>query len=110
MVEGRSKASKLGFCGSITVRTHRLATYMSFRSQLHYFSSIPVLLYSCEALEAELQLSEPMLTIGCYCSIPSFPAAFEVVQKVWKQRLESVDYTIGWFNVANQDMCPIVVV
>jgi hypothetical protein len=61
----------------------------------------------CEALGTELQsqMSEFMLTFGRHLSIQSFSAAVELAQKVWKQSLESDDYTVSLFDVVNQDVC-----
>lgn len=70
----------------------------------------PCFLAACEALEPDLQtqLLEWLLTIGRRSSIPTFAAAADVVQNVWKKRHETSDYTFSWFDVVNQDRCPII--
>jgi hypothetical protein len=52
-----------------------------------------------------LQHAQAVLTFGRHLSIQSFSAAVELAQKVWKQSLESDDYTFSLFDVVNQDVC-----
>lgn len=72
----------------------------------------PCFLAACEALEPDLQtqLLEWLLTVGRRSSIPSFAAAADMVQDVWKKRQETSDYTFSWFDVVHQDRSPIITV
>lgn len=40
----------------------------------------------------------------------SFSVAADVVQRVWRVRQETWDFTLSWFDVLGHDRCPIIVV
>lgn len=40
----------------------------------------------------------------------SFSVAADVVQRVWRARQETWDFTLSWFDVLGHDRCPIIVV
>ncbi|KAK9849592.1 fungal-specific transcription factor domain-containing protein [Penicillium brevicompactum] len=72
----------------------------------------PAFIAGCEALESELQtgLMDWISSTGSRFSIPAFTAAANVVERVWKARKDGMDYTISWFNVMENDRCPILAV
>ncbi|KAJ5601192.1 fungal-specific transcription factor domain-containing protein [Penicillium lagena] len=80
----------------------------------HHVPSLlwPCFVAACESLDLELQsqLLEWLLASGRRTSISSFTAAAKVVQNVWKFREETMDYTYSWFDVVNQDLCPIIAI
>lgn len=71
----------------------------------------PGFVAACEALNTDLQsqLLEWLLTTGQRTSLPSFLAAAQSAQMVWKGRYETKDYTLSWFDVMKQKRCPIIV-
>ena len=43
-------------------------------------------------------------------AVGSFSVAADVVQRVWKARQETKDFTLSWFDVLGHHRCPIIVV
>ncbi|RAH45687.1 fungal specific transcription factor domain-containing protein [Aspergillus brunneoviolaceus CBS 621.78] len=67
---------------------------------------------ACEAVDKSLQvrLLDWLHVMFRRTAVGTFATAADVVQKVWKAREETGDYTLSWFDVMGHDRCPIIVV
>ncbi|KAJ5679194.1 fungal-specific transcription factor domain-containing protein [Penicillium macrosclerotiorum] len=72
----------------------------------------PCFIAACEAVDKILQmrLLDWLRDMFHRTAVSTFATAADVVQRVWKAREESSDYTLGWFDVMGHDRCPIIVV
>lgn len=70
----------------------------------------PGLVAACEALDPYLQsqLLEWLLTTGHRTSLSSFFVAASIAQRVWKERQETKNYILSWFDVMKQERSPIM--
>lgn len=72
----------------------------------------PCFIAACEAVEKSLQvrLLDWLRNMFHRTAVRTFATAADVVQRVWKAREETSDYTLSWFDVMGHDRCPIIVV
>lgn len=72
----------------------------------------PCFIAACEAVDKSLQtrLLDWLRDMFHRTGVRTFATAADVVQKVWKAREETSDYTLSWFDVMGHDRCPIIVV
>lgn len=72
----------------------------------------PCFIAACEAVDKALQvrLLDWLCDMFQKTAVRTFATAADVVQRVWKAREETNDYTLSWFDVMGHDRCPIIVV
>lgn len=72
----------------------------------------PCFIAACEAVDKSLQvrLLDWLRDMFRKTAVSTFAKAVDVVQRVWKARQESNDYTLSWFDVMGHDRCPIIAV
>ncbi|KAJ5551554.1 fungal-specific transcription factor domain-containing protein [Penicillium sp. DV-2018c] len=72
----------------------------------------PCFIAACEAVDKSLQerLLDWLRDMFHKTAVRTFAIAADVVQRVWKAREETSDYTLSWFDVLGHDRCPIIVI